>query len=211
MLPTCCPPTIWAISLEFCGKPSILDSDDFLGACCRKAMTPKKLWTSLSPKSLAILKCDGKSQANAILFAMLHGNKKVSPYRGLVGNGDVYDRKSLRFAIAIFGARRSAPNCNSVLQFAAASCSLLKRVKTTCHNRAPESGRLNGDKRRRQIENFCLVFLERTPTGSYSRKACFCPSRCLLESPFLEPLLRTLLRTLPPSKNHGKTPSKNPS
>ena len=50
MLPTFCP-TIWAISLEFCGKPSILEADDFLGACYRKAMTPQKLWTLLSPPS----------------------------------------------------------------------------------------------------------------------------------------------------------------
>ena len=28
------------------------------------------------------------------------------------------------------------------------------------------------------------------------------PSKCLLKSPFLEPLLRTLLRTFPPSKSH---------
>ena len=28
-------------------KPSILAADDFLEACCRKAMTPKKLWTLL--------------------------------------------------------------------------------------------------------------------------------------------------------------------
>ena len=32
----------WAISLEFCGKPSILEADDFLGAHYRKAMTPQK-------------------------------------------------------------------------------------------------------------------------------------------------------------------------
>ena len=47
MLPTFCPPTIWTISLEFYRKPSILAADDFLGACYRKAMTPKKLWTLL--------------------------------------------------------------------------------------------------------------------------------------------------------------------
>ena len=45
MLPTFSPPTIWAISLEFYRKLSILAADDFLGACYRKAMTPKKLWT----------------------------------------------------------------------------------------------------------------------------------------------------------------------
>ena len=28
-------------------KPSILAADDFLGACCRKAMTPQKLWILL--------------------------------------------------------------------------------------------------------------------------------------------------------------------
>ena len=43
--PRISPPTIWVISLEFHGKPSILEVDDFLGACCRKAMTPQKLWT----------------------------------------------------------------------------------------------------------------------------------------------------------------------
>ena len=43
------------------------------------------------------------------------------------------------------------------------------------------------------------------------KRRVFLPSKCLLESPFLEPLLRTLLRTLPPSKTHCKTPSKNPS
>ena len=26
-----------------------LEADDFLGACCREAMTPKKLWTLLLP------------------------------------------------------------------------------------------------------------------------------------------------------------------
>ena len=41
--------TIWAISLEFYRKLSILAADDFLGACYRKAMTPKKLWTLLFP------------------------------------------------------------------------------------------------------------------------------------------------------------------
>ena len=50
MLPTFCPPTIWTISLEFYRKPSILAADDFLGACYRKAMTPKKLWTLLFPQ-----------------------------------------------------------------------------------------------------------------------------------------------------------------
>ena len=47
MLPTFCPPTIWAISLEFCKKTYILEADDFLGACYRKTMTPQKLWTLL--------------------------------------------------------------------------------------------------------------------------------------------------------------------
>ena len=36
-------------SLDFYRKPSILAADDFLGACYRKAMTPKKLWTLLFP------------------------------------------------------------------------------------------------------------------------------------------------------------------
>ena len=50
MLPTFCPPTIWAFSLEFYRQLSILAADDFLGACYRKAMTPKKLWTLLFPQ-----------------------------------------------------------------------------------------------------------------------------------------------------------------
>ena len=50
MLPTFCPPTIWAISLEFYRKLSILAADDFLGACYRKAMTPQKLWTLPFPQ-----------------------------------------------------------------------------------------------------------------------------------------------------------------
>ena len=55
------------------------------------------------------------------------------------------------------------------------------------------------------------TLIGRTPRGLYSPKAVFLPSRCLLGSPFSEPLLRRLLRTLPPSKTHSKTPSKNPS
>ena len=43
MPPIFCPPTIWAISLEFCRKPYILEADDFLGACYRKAMTQKAM------------------------------------------------------------------------------------------------------------------------------------------------------------------------
>ena len=59
--------------------------------------------------------------------------------------------------------------------------------------------------------SFHPPLLGHTPTGSCSRKGVLLPSRCLLESPFLEPLLRTLLRTLLPTKTHCKTPSKNPS
>ena len=42
MLPTVCPPTIWAISLEVWGTRH-LEADNFLGACCRKAMTQKAM------------------------------------------------------------------------------------------------------------------------------------------------------------------------
>ena len=48
MFPTFCPPTIWAIYLEISWNPSILEAYDFLGACCRESITPKKLWTVLS-------------------------------------------------------------------------------------------------------------------------------------------------------------------
>ena len=48
MVPTFCPLTIWVIfSGVLCRKPYILEADDFLGACYRKALTPKKLWTLL--------------------------------------------------------------------------------------------------------------------------------------------------------------------
>ena len=40
----------------------------------------------------------------------------------------------------------------------------------------------------------------RTPRGPYSRKGVFPPSRCLLESPFLETLPRIPIRTLLPSE-----------
>ena len=49
-----CPPTIWTISLKCCRKPYMLEADDFLGACYRKAMTPKKLWTLLYPILLGL-------------------------------------------------------------------------------------------------------------------------------------------------------------
>ena len=56
----------------------------------------------LSPQeNLAICLCDGKSLA-IVFFALFHGRK--GPRCGLVGDGDLCDRKSRRFAIAIFGA-----------------------------------------------------------------------------------------------------------
>ena len=52
MLPTFCPPTIWAISLEFYRKLPILAADDFLGAYASiKAMTPKSYGLYFSPTS----------------------------------------------------------------------------------------------------------------------------------------------------------------
>ena len=67
MLPTFFPPTIWAISLEFYRKLSILAADDLLGACYRKAMTPKKLWTLLFPQLHTCL--SGTSMHCAILLS----------------------------------------------------------------------------------------------------------------------------------------------
>ena len=43
--PYICPPTIWLSHWNFVGNPSSLEADDLLGACCREAMPPKKLWT----------------------------------------------------------------------------------------------------------------------------------------------------------------------
>ena len=51
-------------------------------------------------------------------------------------------------------------------------------------------------------QNWYLSKLRPRKGGSYSRKGVFLPSKCLVESPFLEPLLRTFLRTLLPSKTH---------
>ena len=40
-----------------CRKPYILEADDFLKACDRKAVTPKKLWTlTFSPESGVVWK-----------------------------------------------------------------------------------------------------------------------------------------------------------
>ena len=51
-----------------------------------------------------------------------------------------------------------------------------------------------------------------TRGGRTLRRGVFLPSRCLLDSPFLEPILSTLLGTLLPEiKTHCKKPSKNPS
>ena len=70
MLPTFCPPTIWAISLEFGRKPYILEADDLLGACYRKAMTPKKLWTLLLFRNVHRFRGDfGCNFAGALRFS----------------------------------------------------------------------------------------------------------------------------------------------
>ena len=52
------------------------------------------------------------------------------------------------------------------------------------------------------------VLIGRTPKGTYSPRG---RSRCLLETPFSEPLLRTLLRTISYCKTHSRPPSQNPS
>ena len=49
------------------------------------------------------------------------------------------------------------------------------------------------------------LILGHMPTGSYSRKGVLLPSRCLLESPFLEPLLRTLLPIKPTARHLLRT------
>ena len=53
VLATFYPLRIWVISLEICEKPSILEADNFLGECCRNAMTPppkkKTMDFTLSP------------------------------------------------------------------------------------------------------------------------------------------------------------------
>ena len=55
MLPTYCPLTIWAISLEMFRKPSVLEADNFLGACYREAMTPKSYGLYFFPQLPVVL------------------------------------------------------------------------------------------------------------------------------------------------------------
>ena len=55
MLPTCCPPTMWAIYLKFRRDTSILETDNFLGTCCRKAVTPKSYGLYLFPDFSSVL------------------------------------------------------------------------------------------------------------------------------------------------------------
>ena len=51
-------------------------------------------------QSLATFPCDRKSQVIAILFAIFRGKER--PHCGLAGDRDVCNKKSRRFAIAIF-------------------------------------------------------------------------------------------------------------
>ena len=65
MLPFICLLTIWAISPEFCRKPYILEADDFLGACYRKAITPQSYGLFPPKRSLAIAGCDAVVHSGA--------------------------------------------------------------------------------------------------------------------------------------------------
>ena len=61
---------------------------------------PKKCPPPPPPESLAISSCDEKSLA-IVIFSIFEENGVLI---GLVGNGDVCDKKWRRFAIAILGA-----------------------------------------------------------------------------------------------------------
>ena len=86
---------IWAISLEFYRELSILAADDFLGACYRKAMTPKKLWTLLFPIRDVFTRfsaCAGESNPD-LLSPWSH--KPVS-LNGCLGNSEIGGCKEIR-------------------------------------------------------------------------------------------------------------------
>ena len=80
MLPTFCPPTIWAISLEFYRKLSILAADDFLGACYRKLWPPKSyglyffpIWIDSRESPRFALRIAGPSKVRNHLFYCVFG------------------------------------------------------------------------------------------------------------------------------------------
>ena len=100
MLPTFCPPTIWTISLEFYRKPSILAADDFLGACYRKAMTPKKLWTLLFLHKLRILYSGRKPKIGkrGSLRRLFYRNNLVRPKNSLKNKNSL-----ARLFLGLFG------------------------------------------------------------------------------------------------------------
>ena len=81
MVPTFCPPTIWTISLELYRKPSILAADDFLGACYRKAMTPKKLWTLLF-RQRCFKTCKSIEDLNMSMYEQGKVNKEDKDAKG---------------------------------------------------------------------------------------------------------------------------------
>ena len=54
-------------------KPSILAADDFLGACYRKAMTSKKLWTLLFLHPRPRLKSQPQGATQGVLWGVLWG------------------------------------------------------------------------------------------------------------------------------------------
>ena len=86
------------------GKPAKKIHKSFLGGGQSKIAVI--VWAprvSLPPRKPCDFPCDRKSLAIAILFVIFQEEKY--PHCGLAGDGDVCDKKSRRFAIAISGAR----------------------------------------------------------------------------------------------------------
>ena len=181
MFPTFCPPTIWTISLEFYRKPSILAADDFLGACYRKAMTPKKLWT------LLFLQTWLRSVENSTDRFF----QEVWNFERNLTKRDPED-----FATQKVGQTTTTFVC-------------LPGCRKQWWSQRRQSRAMAPWSRPREFT--LLNCWGSTRRGAYAWKGMFLPSKCLLEGPFLEPLprtlLRTLLRALFPSKTHHKTPS----
>ena len=57
---------------------SILEADNFLGACCSKATTPKKLWTLLLFVSAQICKCKSHGEGKLLRCPLMERTDYVA-------------------------------------------------------------------------------------------------------------------------------------
>ena len=99
ILPTSCPPTIWANFSGILLKPSILEADGILGACCRKAMAPPEAMDfSFSP---GLTRLSQFSRFGSFGSAGSHGfRKKVEVY--YADAEELVRRSSQRFSASFW-------------------------------------------------------------------------------------------------------------